>query len=547
MALNKLQIRAKILPVLADLRADLRLSFDVFIEKTSDFHEIEDKRAIFDILCKEMSKDIDDKYTDILRAMTLEYIPREMFDEWSVEVLKSPNETDFLKYQIIQILKTIGSDIDYEEFFEYLEDAESIINYDTEKLLEHAVVNPETQIDFLDFLEALPKGDKTLLINSLADDYSGNNLANILSPVLYSDFDEEVLIKTIDILGETKSSIAVGSLEYLYDITKNDEIKILCKKSLNKLKLAGATKESADKFFKKIMSESVPYKCYTNVPDGHYNQGILFARQRKDDGSLMMFSLVISKIYGIVDCFGFFKLSVQEFEKIALRFSKDEIRFEVSPEYGKKLLDDAFNLTRLRKDNIKYEFICWAMLMCDIDPMMQTEEDYVKENVSEIQLNQKIVNLLFTTNYIDNWFFTIKDNEEFKALIDDFIQTDNLTFECVEDKIEKSFDLIWTEQTEKLLYKNIMTTSYLFAVTDFTDYAKILYSVLSRPDLKKKMQEDIIKKSVYEYFFYSKQEHKEFKFPTNIFRKKEQKNKEIDIKTIEKIIAEIEKKWVTQE
>lgn len=337
MALNKLQIRAKILPILAELKADTRLSYDVFIQKTQELHEIEDFDTFFDILCKEMSKKNDDKYTDILRAMTLEFIPRDMFDEKSMKILESANEPDMLKYQIIQIMKTIGKNIDYQEFFEYLEDAESIINYDTEKLLEHAVVNPETQIDFLDFLAALQTEDKTLLIDSLAEDYTGNNLANILSPVLYADFPENILLKTIEILGETKSPLAIRSLEFLYDITQSDIVRTACKKSLNLLKLAGANKETADNFYKKIMSESTPFKCYTGVPDGHYNQGILFSRKRAD-GSLMMFSLVVSKLYGIVDSFGFFNLSEQEFERIVLRFSKDEIRFQVSPQYCKNFL-----------------------------------------------------------------------------------------------------------------------------------------------------------------------------------------------------------------
>ena len=69
MALNKLQIRAKMLPVLSDLKADARLSFEVFIEKTKEFREIDDFKTMFEILCKEMSKQNEDKYTDILRAV----------------------------------------------------------------------------------------------------------------------------------------------------------------------------------------------------------------------------------------------------------------------------------------------------------------------------------------------------------------------------------------------------------------------------------------------------------------------------------------------
>ncbi len=546
MALNKLQIRAKMLPVLSDLKSDIRLSYEVFMEKTQEFREIDDYKTMFEILCKEMSKQNEDKYTDILRAVCIEFIPREQFEEMAMNILESPNEPDVLKYQLIQIFKTVGKEIDYQDFFEYLNDAEAIINYDTEKLLEHAVVNPETQIDFLDFLAALQTEDKGLLINSLAEDYTGNNLANILSPILYADYPEDVLFKTIDILGETKSPLAIDALEFLHLITDNDEIRTACKKSLNMLKLAGATKQAAESFYKKVMSESEPYKCFTGVPDGHYNQGFIFSRKRKD-GSLMMFSLVVSKLYGIVDSFGFFNISEQEFERIVLRFSKDEIRFEVSPEYCKTLLNNALDLTKARRETMKYEFICWSMLMCDIDTLEENELDWVHEHVAPIQLNKKIVNLLYSTNYLDKWFFTPKDNDDFKDLIDDFINQENLTFEYVEDAIAKSFDKIWNEETCSLLLQNIITTCYLFAYTDFTDYAKILYSVLYNEELKREMKEEMIKKSVYEYLFNQKQHHKEFRFPTNIFRKKEEKNKEIDIKTVEKLIGQIEENWVTEQ
>ncbi len=546
MTLNKLQIRAKILPVLADLKADSRLNFDVFTQKIQDLHEIDDFDSFFEILCKEMSKKNDDKYTDILRAMTIEFIPQNLLYDKSMQILKSPLEPDMLKYQLIQILKATGKNIDYEEFFEYLQDAESIINYDTEKLLEHAVVNPETQIDFLDFLTALQTDDKTLLIDSLAEDYDGNNLANILSPVLYSDFPENILLKTINILAETKSPLAINPIEFLYEITNSDIVRTACKKSLNILKLAGAKKEFADNFYKKIMADTTPYKCYTCIPDGHYNQGFLFSRKRQD-GSLMMFSIVVSKLFGIVDSFGFFNLSEQEFDRIILRFSKDEIRFEVPPQYCKSVLQQALCMTKNRKETIPYEFICWSMLLCDINPMSQSEQDWVKENIPVINLNQKIVNLLYSTNYLDKWFFTIQDNEDFKTIIDDFIQQEKLTFEYVENSLNNSFEKLWTPKTENLFIQNIMTTCFLFGYTDFTDYAKILYSVLSNPDLKYKMQSDIIKKSVYEYFYNLKHMHKEFKFPTNIFRRKTEKTKEIDLKTTETIINQIEENWVEKQ
>ena len=547
MTLNKLQIRAKVLPVLSDLRADLNLDVNSFILKVKDLKEIEDKKTIFDIICKELSREIEDKYSDILRAMAIELISRDLLEEYTMEVIKSPNYSDMLKYRLIQMLKTIGNETDYQTIFEYLEDADKIINYDTQKLLEYAVINPETQIDFLDFLAALPKEDKPLLINSLAEDYNGDNLANILNPVLYADFPKNTLLETINILGNTKSSLSIDSLEYLYSITDEPDIKTACKKSLNLLKLSGAAREKAEYFYKQTMTSSAPYRCFSCLPDGHYNQGLIFSRKRPD-GNLMMFALVISKKYGIVDSFGFFRLSEAEFERIVMRFSKDEIMFEIPPQYMKALVNNAFALTKARKETMKYEFTCWLTLMADIEPLEQTEEEWIKENINVIALNQKIVNLLYQSDYLDKWFFTVKDNDEFKELIDNYTEKENLTFEYIEEKAEEYFGKIWNEKTEKLFINNIITTCYLFGIAEFKDYSKILYSILFNEELKKNMQAEIIKKSIYGYFFNLKQNHKDFKFPANIFRsKKEVKEKEIDIKTAEKIIREIEEKWVNNE
>ena len=548
MTLNKLQIRAKILPVLSELKSDSALTVESFLLRVSELKEIEDKKSVFDIITREISGNNGDKYADIIRAMIIELIPGNLIEEYSMEVLKSPEKSDMLKYQLIQILKTLGNETDYQTFFEYLDDAESIINYDTEKLLEHAIINPETQIDFLDFLSALPKEDKALLISSLAEDYNGNNLANILNPVLYADFPKDTLLETINILGSTKSSLAIGGLEYLREITNDDEIRTICKKNLNLLKLTGASKEKADNFYKSVMADSKPYKCYSCIPDGHYNQGFIFSR-RRSDGVLMMFALVINKIYGIIDSFGFFKLSDAEFNRISARFSRDDFMCEISPQYMKYLVNKAFELTKSRRETMKYEFNCWLTLMADIEPQLQTEEEWVKENIPRIELNQKILNILYSVNFLDKWFFTAEDNKEFKELVNDYINQENLTFEYVENSVENYFDRIWNESTTKLFNENIITASYLFGIADFKDYAKILYSVIFNDELKRNMQTEIIKKSIYGYFYNFKQIHREFRFPTNIFRaKKEERNKEkeIDIKTVNNILKEIEEKWVTE-
>ena len=60
---------------------------------------------------------------------------------------------------------------------------EELINKETKQLLDTAIMNPEAQIDFMDFMSAISDEDKIILIKSLEEDYANDALANILIPV----------------------------------------------------------------------------------------------------------------------------------------------------------------------------------------------------------------------------------------------------------------------------------------------------------------------------------------------------------------------------
>ena len=59
-----------------------------------------------------------------------------------------------VKIIVLSFLRELETDWKYEDYSEYTEDLD-IIDEDTKQLLDTAIVNPEVQIDFLDFLNAV--------------------------------------------------------------------------------------------------------------------------------------------------------------------------------------------------------------------------------------------------------------------------------------------------------------------------------------------------------------------------------------------------------
>lgn len=542
--LNKLQIRAKVLSVLSDLKSDSALTQTSFNEYISSLQEIEDKDSLFDILIKELNK-AQEATVIAVKATLVETIPQEYLKEKIIALLSSKQISDQNKYHLLQILKEIGSPIDYDKFFNYFNDPDSILDYDTQKLLEVAIVNPETQIDFLDFLKALPDSDKVTLIDSLYEDYKGDNLANILAPILYSDFDSSILKRTIEILGDTKSSIGVEPLEWVFDNSEDSFLSSLAKKNLNLLKLSGASEKKANTFYKLILSNSEIYKCYTTIPDGHNNQGIIVSRVRNDE-TYQVFTLVINHNYGVVDCFGFNLISLSELERIVTRFSKNEMKIEVSAEYCKTLINKAITLTKILKEKFSYEFICWSLLTKDVEELDYSLEDWTEKNIKTVELNDSKLKNFYNKDYLDKWFFTTADNEEFKKMIDELFLDKDLTLKKVESKIDERYSLIWSDFIIQNFDSQIVNTVYLIYQLGDIENAQILYSILNNKKAKEEMQLNIIKKSFYEYLVLTKQNIKEVAFSTNIFRVKQEKSEDkIDIKQVEAIIKSIESQWVS--
>ena len=176
--MNKLQIKAE---VLATLRALASASMPE-ASLLTDLKLIEDKKTVLDVLMRELV-DADEHKSLLICWLLTELIEKEKLNDELWDVIKSPDYNDHVKMVAFNMLKDLGNKIDYEVISGYFEKFNELINKETKELLETAIMNPEAQIDFMDFLNALSDEDKILLIKSLEEDYANDALANIVIPV----------------------------------------------------------------------------------------------------------------------------------------------------------------------------------------------------------------------------------------------------------------------------------------------------------------------------------------------------------------------------
>lgn len=540
--LNKLQIKAEVLTVLSKLQTNIEaINVD---EVLITLNSQEDKKTILDILTKELVKANEQKA--ILVCFLLIKLCSETGAEEALwDALKNPSVSDSIKTIILNVLKDLGNKVDYEKLEEYFKNPDEVIDADTQKLLQTAIINPEAQIDFLDFLSSLSDLDKKILIQSLGDDYSSDSLANILNPlILYSPV-SEIGKTAIEILGETKSQLALHALSESLEFITDENTISLIKKNISKLKIAGVREDNAIEFYKNILS-SEPYCSYTSYPDGHGNQAIIFSRERENQ-TIQIVAMVINDTKGLIDCFGFNEISKEEFERIVEKFYKNDEHIYLKPSAIKALLIDAEKLTRKSDIKISYEYLCWKTLFADIEEEPSSMEEILKDNLIELSLDNEDLEKIYMFDFIQRWFFDTEYNDNFKSIITNLntrIQKDDFNFD-LDEIVNVNLEKIFSNDQKDLLNKRILMSAYLkYLIGDIED-SQLLYSLYFDEEKKIKLAQNIVRKSIYEYYVTLKFKLKEQTKTKNIFAaRNQQQESELSSKQIDLMISVIEGLWV---
>ena len=528
--MNKIQIKAEVLATLTALATSAQPNSALL----NELKMIEDKKTVLEVLIKELVNAPEQKALLICWLLT-ELIDKETLNNELWDVIKSPEYNDHVKMIAFNMLKDLGNKIDYDVISGYFEQFNELINKETKELLDTAIMNPEAQIDFMDFLNAINDDDKIILIKSLEEDYSHDALANILIPVFIFYMNTEVGNTALDILGRSKSQLAYHALENSKTYAP-ENIQAKISKAVSELKMGGIRVDKTEEFYKNILKESKPYKTYVSFPDGHGNMAIIFSRIRENK-SLQFLAIVINPRYGILDSFGFNTMTERDFYKIVDKFYNYQEKYEVSPGIVKYLLRQAEENSHINQEPIPYEYICWQSILLDIEP------EKPEINLDKKELNQKDIDKLCLNDYVQNWFFDEITSEEFKIFIDKLsaeFKSNNFNVDL--DKfIADNFDSIYTakELAYKLITFNI--SAYLRYLKGDKELAQILYSLGSNYAFLT----NIVRKSIYEYYVGKRYILKNQRKASNIFEKRMQPRvDDFQLLQLDMIISSIEARWV---
>lgn len=525
--LNPFEIKAELLSVMAKLKGVQNLDEYSLHYKLLDSQE--DKNIIIKLLFKELANVKDN--APIIKFLLIRYCEHNILIEKLWALIKNPMSTNLSKIIALDILRDISTDWSYENCEGYLDNPEEFIDEDTRRLLTAAIINPEVQIDFLDFLNSLNNNDKLTLISSLANDYEKDELANVLIPVFLSEPESEVGKKALELLGNSKSQLAYHALLNAKDFVSESVLPKL-KKGLSTLKLSGIREDNSHEFYQKLLGDSKPYRLYSTYPDGMGNQALIFSRLKKG-GKVQFVAIVINDYYGIKDCFGFNEISKFECDTIIERFYKQEKAIETSPEIMKFLLEKAEQISKKSgKWKIPYEYICWKNILADIDSQNINMLETLETKLTKKNTSPNVLKDVLELDFVDYWFLTPDYSDEYEL----FIQTlntklsNNINFD-IDKLIDDELDEVFYPEERNVWLERIVLCAFLLLIEDKPSAAKDVYDIYNNPKLYNELLKLILKRSIYEYYIGLKHSDK------GIFAKE----------VLDDIIVNIERKWVNSD
>ncbi len=525
---SKLFSRSIVLRELDFLKAQKDIEPNLVAKSIEKLSEIKDKELLASLVIDEITGSNtvwDDALKLILVACAGKNAENIIFKN-----LSSANISNDKKLYLITILRELNLEINYIKLSEFI-DPELLVDYETKKFLSNARVNPQAQVDFLDFFFGISDKDKEILMDSIINDFSHEEFVSILIPVIYNNPTTKFAKRAMETLKTSKSYLVFEVYNWVID-TSDDPLAVsLAKKCKNELKMLGLRKEvSQIELYKNILKDSVPLGFWASMLDGASNFVLLFARKNLN-GTFRSFATVLNPHTAPLACLGFDDINQKDFETMFGRIFNENIPVKIDLSAGVKILNELINKAQKEKLQVPYELLSWRQLTYDIEPLSQDLEEFFKSNLKKIQLNEFSFKKLLKQDFMKNWFITYGDNPAFDNILEK-IEKKSFTIEDIEERIKENTDEIFASFEKTLLYQ-----AYFSHCAKMYDIANILYSLTQKSEFRKKFQEIILKKSVYENFLKEVQPDNN----TTVFKKDKKENA-----NAKRILSIIEDKWQSE-
>ncbi|MEZ4574660.1 MAG: hypothetical protein R2857_07070 [Vampirovibrionales bacterium] len=452
-----------------------------------------------DILLGELTRATQRELITLVSELLMELGDGAYLNDRLWDIIRNPDVPDAVKDACNLILRHLGDTADPELYLEYLQDPQALINQETTRMISASGENPETLIDFIDFILSLNGDDQARLVSSLHRDYASKELVDMFVPLLESDPSPELWEVLVDSLGETKSPKAARSLQWLLTWGRKDEVQEGFKgqlpiderrleKALKSLQLAGAVGQldiAPDEVIIEtghpVLAQSLPHNCYATMPDGIGNQGLLYSR-RRENGDVSLFCLAINDVHGVIDCFGFYQLAEPDFHRIMEKFHEGTSKVVVEPEYIIAKVIAAETINRQKKYRLPYEYQCWRPLLGGVKPMPEGHLDRYKQ-WANLDWLPETYNLYQHPDF-NTWFLEQGDEDvattelaEAMATVQSALPTIGQTFQDLMDQLDASADRMmaallqtpWRQQ----LQRRLQESAYLLHCQEAATFCKL--------------------------------------------------------------------------
>ncbi len=545
--LNKLQIRAVVLDIIKSYKKEDDFTSALHLANLKKLNLIQDNNFVIEILLKELVATTD------LELEAVKYILADFATLESVEshiwtLLQDKSISDSKKEIYLQLLRTFGGKIDVPLLMNCMQDFDSVVDQQTLSLLEIATVNPEAQIDFLDFLFSLKKEEQIQLIKSLQDDFPGDELANIISPCLRIRLSDEVKSEVIEILANSKSYLAVKPLKNYVLANENDFLKKLAIKALNQLQNSGVditNEEMINLRENEICKASKFYKAYISQIDGCGNQGLIFSRITTNN-KILMFSVVINSADGIMDCFGLHEINSNDFQKVISRFKANDIVVPISSSIAKYKLLNAEKVNNLSGTPIPYEYLCWSVYTSDIESDSIDYDSLLTENICNF--DKDLYEFLYESEVFDTWFFEYDDNREIQQLIDFLCSIKdkelNQIFLEIEAQIDDRYFNIFNPEKIEEYSIMLMEAAYIFYLNKDLKRSNIVANLsVAIKNGEMKFLKDVLRRSILQYLANIIAEENEDKSQNPFLMAKSKNKNSFSKEKAYELLRSLEQKW----
>lgn len=537
--MSKMQLRKELVTLISKYKDNAIVENSKLLEDINYLESLPDSAYVLEFLLKEMVSE-NSTNANICALFVMELFDKETLEQHVLDLLMSKKVADNKKFFLISVLKQKGVSIDYQDISSYISDPDDIAKEGVRKFLKDLTVDPEVQIDLLDFYTNIPEFEKIPLLRSLLDESDVDTTALALSLIIQTVPSKESISTdefkiVLDELTKLNSPYVINGLKHIlanFELSKKQTMVI-----------RGRIKEVEFSFRDfnddKIIKDSIPYKSYISFIDGQSNFSLIFTRTDKEN-NFKTFLATCNLNTGVVSCMGFSKINEVNFHAILHRLFVDSMPVQITDMALKGLLNYFVQKNIETNTKVPYEFLIWKNLLADIKDINFDIIEFIRSKLDTVNLDEEKVKKLASSKMLATWYFSKNENEKIDKLIDK-LESEHITdFSVIEEITSKYIDENFMDDLEFLndIEQRLLILAYIAKLANLKMSSLCAYSLCFKNKYTKIIVSSIIDKSIY-YYFLSQYVMKSNE--NNIFRRRNDSNYTPD--ELNSLINRFEQKW----